>query len=59
MTLTKAHVLKVFRKKYKAYLANATAEMKNSLWIAETEDLCMLGCISNKQLQSWKPPFAG
>ena len=62
MTLTKAQVLKVFKKKYKYELAefnqyvNAT-ERKNSLWVLETEFLCEDGLITDEQLQGWKPPF--
>lgn len=64
--LTKAHMLKVFRKKYKAELAYYTAaygkaavDMKTALFITETEDLYMRGLISEKELEGWKSPFTG
>ena len=62
MTLTKAQVLKVFKKKYKYKLAefnqyvNADA-LKNNLWIAEIEFLCEDGLITDEQLQGWELPF--
>lgn len=62
MSLTKASVLKVFKKKYKYDLAaynqyvNAV-DQKNDLWIAEMEDLCARGLITDAQLQKWCLPF--
>ena len=62
MALTKAQVLKVFKKKYKYELASYNqfanpAGRKNNLWVAEIESLCVDGLNTDKQLQGWGFPF--
>ena len=62
MALTKAQVLKVFKKKYKYELAGFNQyvnaiDQKNSLWVVEIEFLCEDGLITDEQLQGWAFPF--
>ena len=64
MKLTKAHVLKVFKRKYKGELAKmnhnyylSPAWSKNSLWDAEISNLVEEGLITDKQYESWTEPY--